>query len=285
MVGVAARAVLLAGAVTGPAGLVTGQTGPATSVEAGLTQLGRRRLAETVLGQCPASLAVLAVSGLATLVTAPGTGETLRPATVRSVAGWTVGNTAPGEIERRRPAPGAVRVPGPHTGLAGRVAGGAVGGVVEEEPGATSHHTLASSGHHGPGLTGPAPPGLAGQTVTGTVNTEPGQGPGGRGTPGDTLRGLPGQEQPGPAPGTLLAGRAGALGAGVVAGQTLRPGGGEGGGGAGGHTPPVMFQIATLQAVRRPGARAGSVTLRVAVRLLAGVSLPAALADRFLNII
>ena len=73
---------------------MAGQAGPATSVEAGLAQLGRRRRAETVLG-CPAWLAVLAVVRLSTGVTAQGTGETLSSFTVRSVAGWTVGNTAP----------------------------------------------------------------------------------------------------------------------------------------------------------------------------------------------
>ena len=157
-------------------------------------------------------------------VTAQGAGETLRSLTVGSVAGRTVGNTSPGEIQRVGLAPGAVRVPGPHTGLTGRVAGRAVGGVVLEVTRATSHYTLSTIAQHGPGLTVPAPPGLASHTVTGTGNTHPGLLPGARRTPADTLRGLPGQEQAGPAAGTLLAAGAGTLSAGVMAGQTLGPG-------------------------------------------------------------
>ena len=120
-------------------------------------------------------------------VTAQGAGETLRSLTVRSVAGRTVGNTSPGEIQRVGLAPGAVRVPRPHTGVAGRVAGRAVGGVVLEMTRPTPHYTLSATAQHGPGLTVPAPPGLAPHTVTGTVNTQPALLPGARGTPADTL--------------------------------------------------------------------------------------------------
>ena len=227
---------------------MAGQAGPATAVEAGLTELGGRRRAETVLGS-PARGAGLAVGWPGAGVAAQGAGLALGPATVCSVAGRAVGDTPPGEIERVPLAPGTVRVAGPHTGVAGGVTGRAVAGVLLEISGATPHTTL-TSGQHSPGLTGPAPPGLAPHTVTGAVNTQPGILPGPRGTPADTLRGLPGQEEAGPAARALLTAGAGTFLAGVVAGQTLRPGGGEGGGGTGGDTAPVVALTAALQAVR-----------------------------------
>ena len=128
--------------------------------------------------------------------------------------------------------------------------GGAVAGVLSEVARATPHTALPPR-QHSPRLADPAPLGLAADTVTGAVNTQPGSLSGARGTPGHTLRGLPGQEETGAAARALLTARAGTLGAGVVAGQTQSSGGGEGGRGAGGDTTPVVFLIATLQAVRR----------------------------------